>query len=207
MLRTTFAVGPLGCNCSIIADPNTREAIVIDPGDEVPRILTLLAKENLRCVRIVHTHAHVDHIGGTAHLARVTQAKTYLHQGDFFLHEILKEQAAFIGMAEPESSPIDQTLNDGDGLSFGSLELGVIHTPGHTPGSVCFTVGDVCFSGDTLFAGGVGRTDLWGGDYETIERSIKERLYNLNSAVEVVPGHGPTTTIDRERRSNPFVRI
>lgn len=207
MLRTTFPVGPLGCNCSIIADPKTREAIVIDPGGEVPRILTALAQDGLRCVRIVHTHAHIDHIAGTAHLARLTQAPTYLHDGDLFLHDMMAQQAMFLGIPEPESSPIERNLKDGEGLSFGELTLGVLHTPGHTPGSVCFTVGDLCFSGDTLFAGGIGRTDLWGGDYDAIERSIKDRLYHLNGAVEVVPGHGPSTTIDRERRSNPFVRL
>ncbi len=206
MLRQTFPVGLLGCNCTILADPNSREAIVIDPGDAADQILMRLAGEKLRVVAIVHTHAHIDHVGATAPLARVTQAPTYLHPDDEFLHQMLKEQAMLIGLPEPESSPMSQELHDGASVRFGNFELGVIHTPGHTPGSVCFNIDELCFSGDTLFAGGIGRTDLWGGDTHAIVRSIKNRLYTMNGAVEVIPGHGPPTTIDEERHSNPFVR-
>lgn len=208
MLRTTFPVEPLGCNCTILADADSRQAIVIDPGGEAPRILAQLSRDKLQVVAIVHTHAHIDHVGGTAAIERATQAKAYLHQDDVFLHDILPQQAMLLGIEEPERSPMEGRLQDGMSLAFGKHELGVIHTPGHTPGSVCFVVPgeDVCFSGDTLFAGGIGRTDLWGGDYDTIEHSIKHRLYTLNGAVEVVPGHGPNTRIERERSSNPFVR-
>jgi glyoxylase-like metal-dependent hydrolase (beta-lactamase superfamily II) len=206
--RETFPVGALGCNCSLLGDTDTREAIVVDPGDEVDRILAELTRAGMRVTAIVHTHAHIDHVGATAALARVTGAPTYLHDADRFLHDMLPLQAQLIGLPPVEAGRIDHALPDAASLRFGQFELGVLHTPGHTPGSVCFAVPgqDLCFSGDTLFAGGIGRTDLWGGDYPAIERSIKDRLYQLNGAVLVIPGHGPSTSIDRERRSNPFVR-
>ena len=133
---------------------------------------------------------------------------TYLHEGDNFLHQMAPQQAQMIGLPPVAESSIERDLPDATAVSFGNHEIGVIHTPGHTPGSVSFMVSghDICLSGDTLFAGGIGRTDLWGGDFGEITRSIKDRLYTLNGAVEVVPGHGPLTTIDRERISNPFVR-
>jgi glyoxylase-like metal-dependent hydrolase (beta-lactamase superfamily II) len=198
----------LQCNCTILGDPKTKEAIVIDPGDEVDRILKVLASHELKVMGIVHTHAHIDHIGGTAELGRITGADTWLHAQDFFLHEMLPEQAKALGLQLGETAPVDRDLVDAGVIPFGCYELGVLHTPGHTPGSVCFEVPghDLCFSGDTLFNGGIGRTDLWGGDYDAIERSIQDRLYTLNGAVEVIPGHGPETSIDRERLTNPFVR-
>lgn len=210
MIRKTFPVGMLQCNCTILGDEKTGEAIVIDPGDEAPRIIKELTAQNLRVKAIIHTHAHFDHIGGTAELARVTGAPTYLHPDDTFLHEMLPMQAKLFGVRKPlEQAAIDLPLNDDLVLSFGAYELAVLHTPGHTPGSVCFHVptAELCLSGDTLFAGGVGRTDLWGGDGELIQKSIRNRLYSLHGAVEVVPGHGPLTTIDKERTSNPFVRL
>jgi hydroxyacylglutathione hydrolase len=206
MQRTTFPVGLLGCNCTVLADVEAREAVVIDPGDEAPRILMTLAKDGLRVTSIVHTHAHIDHVGATEALVRASGARAYLHEGDVFLHEMLDTQAAMLGLPPPERGTIEGRLTDGLALRFGRYELGVVHTPGHTPGSVCFVSGDLCFSGDTLFRGGVGRTDLWGGDTDALVSSIRERLYALNGAVEVVPGHGPSTTIDREKRQNPFVR-
>jgi hydroxyacylglutathione hydrolase len=207
--RQTFPVGALQCNCTLVGDTDTREAIVIDPGDEVDRILAELSRAGMRVAAIVHTHAHIDHVGATAALARVTEAPTYLHDEDRFLHDMLPVQAQLIGLPAVEQGRIDRGLPDATSLPFGRFELGVLHTPGHTPGSVCFTVPgqDLCFSGDTLFAGGIGRTDLWGGDYDAIERSIKHRLYGLNGAVQVIPGHGPSTSIDRERRGNPFIRV
>ncbi|HET6343990.1 MAG TPA: MBL fold metallo-hydrolase [Myxococcota bacterium] len=206
--RQTFPVGALQCNCTLLGDTDTREAIVIDPGDEVDRILSELSRAGMRVTAIVHTHAHIDHVGATAALARVTEAPAYLHDEDRFLHDMLPVQAQLIGLPAVEQGRIDRGLPDATSLSFGRFELGVLHTPGHTPGSVCFTVPgqDLCFSGDTLFAGGIGRTDLWGGDHHAIERSIKGRLYGLNGAVQVIPGHGPNTSIDRERRGNPFIR-
>jgi hydroxyacylglutathione hydrolase len=207
MLRFTFPVGLLQCNCTVLGDEAAGEAVVIDPGDDADKILALLSKHKLRAVAIVHTHAHIDHVGATHAVAKATGAKTYLHAGDEFLHQALGMQAMMLGLPEPESSPMDAGLDDLQSFRFGRHELGVLHTPGHTPGSVCFDLvgGDLCFSGDTLFNGSIGRTDLPGGDFPTIERSIRERLYTLNGAVQVIPGHGPATTIDRERASNPFV--
>ncbi len=208
MLRTTFSVGALGCNCTILADEETREALVIDPGDDADEILRRLAKARLRVVGILHTHAHIDHIGATARLAEVTRAPTYLHPADELLRAILPQQAALVGLPEVPTPTVDRALADAQAVRFGRHEAGILHTPGHTPGSVSIVVPDaeLCLSGDTLFAGGIGRTDLWGGDFEALERSIRDRLYTLNGAVQVVPGHGPETTIDEERASNPFVR-
>jgi hydroxyacylglutathione hydrolase len=208
MIRKTFPVGMLGCNCTILGDETSKQAIVIDPGDEVDRILRELVGFGLRVVGIVHTHAHIDHVGGLAELARITGAPTYLHNDDQFLYDMLPLQARMLGIAEPQKGTINEYLRDDQVITFGEHELGVLHTPGHTPGSVCFHLNkeDLCFSGDTLFRGGIGRTDLWGGDSDLIVRSIHQRLYSLNGAVEVIPGHGPATTIDRERVSNPYVR-
>ena len=209
MIRETFAVGPLQCNCSILADEENKEAIVVDPGDEVERIANKIEELGLAVKAIIHTHAHIDHIGATAELAALTGAPTFLHDEDQFLHQMLEQQAMMIGLSVPKKGNIDRGLTDEQRITFGKYELGVLHTPGHTPGSVCFSVPgeDLCFSGDTLFFQGIGRTDLWGGDFGALESSIRDRLYSLNSAVEVIPGHGPNTTIDREKLTNPFVRL
>ncbi|MBI5507216.1 MAG: MBL fold metallo-hydrolase [Deltaproteobacteria bacterium] len=208
MITTIFPVGLLACNCVILGDEDSREAIVIDPGDDAAQILATLEHLKLQVKHILHTHAHIDHVGATAALARMTGAPTYLHDADRFLHDIVPQQAALIGLPPPETQPMARTFKDGDAVRCGRLELGVIHTPGHTPGSVSLLVSgaELCLTGDTLFAGGIGRTDLWGGDFDAISRSIRDRLYTLNGAVEVVPGHGPHTTIDVERRTNDFVR-
>jgi len=209
MFRKTFPVGRFQCNCSILADEQTKQAIVVDPGDELSKILMPLAEQKFLVVAIVHTHAHLDHFGATADLARVTTAKTYLHPDDNFLHALADEQAQLLGLAVPPQGTIDMPLKDDMSICFGQYELAVMHTPGHTPGSCCFHVlnEDLCLAGDTLFAGGIGRTDLWGGDEKQIVRSIEQRLYRLNGAVQVIPGHGPMTSIDRERQTNPFVRL
>ena len=208
LIRKTFPVGMLQCNCTILADEQSKQALVIDPGDEVDTIVAHLQSMQLHVVAIVHTHAHIDHIGGAAELATHVHAPTYLHQGDNFLHAAIPMQATMLGMALPSVAPIDQELHAEQTIAFGAYELAVLHTPGHTPGSVSFVVPgeDLCFSGDTLFHGGIGRTDLPGGDQGTIETSIRDQLYQLNSAVLVIPGHGPNTTIDREKTANPFVQ-
>jgi len=206
MIRETFCVGALQCNCTILGDANSLEAVVIDPGDECSLILQKLAEHQLKVKAIIHTHAHIDHIGATWELAQATGATTYLHADDQFLHSILPQQAMMLGVATPTSGPLDAQLIDDGVIAFGAHEIGVLHTPGHTPGSVCFHMNDLCFSGDTLFQNSIGRTDLPGGDFDTITTSIRNRLYSLNGAVEVIPGHGPNTSIDQERRSNPFVR-
>ena len=206
--RTTFPVGRFQCNCSIIADLESREAIVIDPGDEVPKIIAELHKQSLPVRAVVHTHAHLDHIGGTHELCGQVGAKSYLHAEDQMLHQLLPQQAMLLGLPLPEYGPIDSVLKDGQSLRFGRFELGTLHTPGHSPGSVCFTVPgqDLCFSGDTLFRNSIGRTDLWGGDSELIKKSIQQKLYHLSSAVQVITGHGPETSIEFEKATNPFVR-
>lgn len=206
--RTTFPVGRFQCNCSIIADLEAGEAIVIDPGDEVPKILEALNDKSLKVRAIVHTHAHLDHIGGTAELCEHTQAQSFLHPEDQMLHNLLPQQAMLLGLPLPKYGPIDQELTDGGAISFGKFELGTLHTPGHSPGSVCFTVPgqDLCFSGDTLFRNSIGRTDLWGGDADTIKKSIQQKLYHLPNAVQVITGHGPETSIEFEKTTNPFVR-
>ena len=208
MIREILPVGLLGCNCVILGDEASGEAVVVDPGDQADQILLTLARLKLKVVAILHTHAHIDHLGATAALARATAAPTYLHVADRFLHDMLPQQAMLLGISPIEAQSIDHLLKDNDSVRFGGSELGVMHTPGHSPGSVSLVVAghDLCLSGDTLFAGGIGRTDLWGGDFDAITRSIKDRLYTLNGAVQVIPGHGPQTSIDRERRTNGFVR-
>jgi glyoxylase-like metal-dependent hydrolase (beta-lactamase superfamily II) len=199
----------LQCNCTLLIDTDAAEAIVIDPGDEGEKICQQLQEAKVKTKAIVHTHAHVDHMAATGHVASHCGAPTYLHDADTFLFESLAMQAQWIGISAPAPCQIDNNLEDDQTIAFGSYELGVAHTPGHTPGSVCFMLAseELCFSGDTLFMGGIGRTDLPGGDFDQIEDSIRNRLYNLNGAYEVVPGHGPLTTIDRERLTNPFVRV
>jgi hydroxyacylglutathione hydrolase len=206
----TFAVGPLGCNCSILADLTAKRAIVVDPGGDYDAIHARLAALDVQVDAIVHTHTHVDHVGSTAELQRATGAGASIHEGDRFLYKMLPVQAALIGTHLPRRADMDGKLVDGATLRAGSLELGVLHTPGHTPGSCCFVVSDAdgtrLFAGDTLFRGSIGRTDLWGGDADAILRSIRGKLLSLPDDVLVVTGHGPSTTVGRERVHNPFLR-
>jgi hydroxyacylglutathione hydrolase len=206
----TFAVGPLGCNCSIVADLTAKRAIVVDPGGDYDAIQARLAALDVRVDAIVHTHTHVDHVGATAELQRATGAGASIHEGDRFLYRLLPVQAVLVGTSLPGYAEMDGTLVDGATLRAGSLELGVLHTPGHTPGSCCFVASDAegtrLFAGDTLFRGSVGRTDLWGGDAVAILRSIRGKLLTLPDDVLVVAGHGPSTTVGHERAHNPFLR-
>lgn len=209
-LIETIPVGPLQCNCSIVVDEASREAVVIDPGDEAERIARALEQEGVKAVALLHTHAHFDHITGTAELARVTGAPIRLHPADRPLYDSLPDQAAFFGMKAPAPSPVDAPLVDGEKILFGGSRLRVVHTPGHTPGSTSFLLeGDapVLFSGDTLFRRSIGRTDLWGGDTNQILASIRERLFALPGDVPVICGHGPGTTIEEEKRLNPFAAL
>jgi hydroxyacylglutathione hydrolase len=205
-----FPVGSFQCNCTILGDPATGEAIVVDPGDQLDLIQSRLAKHGLTKIKsIVHTHAHLDHIGATADLQTATGASVGLHPGDTYLWENMGMQAMMLGLREPNSCEIDQPLADGDTLSFASVEGEVIFTPGHTPGSVCFhfpKLEKLVLSGDTLFHGSIGRTDLPGGDYKQIISSIHTRLLTLDDDTRIVPGHGPMTTIGNEKRINPFLR-
>jgi hydroxyacylglutathione hydrolase len=202
-------VGPLQCNCSIVADPEAGEAVVIDPGDEADRILLALAETRCRAIALLHTHGHFDHIGGTAGVKRATGAAIRIHDGDRPLYDALPDQASFFGLSAQPAIPPDGGFEDGGTVAVGQFRLQAIHTPGHTPGSTCFYLeGDepILFSGDTLFRRSIGRTDLWGGDTDTILQSIREKLFTLPADLRVVCGHGPDTTIGEERRENPFVR-
>lgn len=208
MIHEVLPVGPLRCNCSIFGDEETREAIVIDPGDEIGRIQSLLDKHALTVKRIVVTHAHVDHIGGSGKLRAATGAPVCMHGRDLVLMDRLEQQAAWLGMPGPEGVEIDSGLGDGDVIEAAGTRFDVLHTPGHTPGSVSLLMSaeNVLVAGDTLFRGSIGRTDLPGGDHRQILRSIKTKLLDLADGVEVVCGHGPGTTIGRERAFNPFLR-
>jgi hydroxyacylglutathione hydrolase len=206
MIIQVFPVGMLGVNCVILGDEDSKEAVVIDPGGDTPEILVRLSKAELRVAAIVHTHGHVDHVGGTGELKRVTGAPVYVHEADRLLFEKAPEQAMMFGLPTPEMCAIDHDLPEGARVEVGTLALTAIHTPGHSPGSVSLLIDNLCFCGDTLFAGGIGRTDIWGGSYDTLEQSIRDRLYTLDPATEVIPGHGPPTTIETERLHNPFVR-
>jgi hydroxyacylglutathione hydrolase len=207
LTRHTFPVGAFQCNCTVLGDTVSKEALLIDPGDEGEKITGLIGSLGYRVKAIVHTHAHLDHIGASAYVCKHTGAPTYLHDDDVFLHKHVEMQASLLGLPVPDCMDMQGSLKEGQVFGFGTYELAVLHTPGHTPGSVCFYVPshEWCFSGDTLFAGSVGRTDLWGGDFSVLSHSIKQKLYTLPSSTLVVPGHGPETHIDKERKTNPFV--
>ncbi len=215
-LQVTIPVGMLQCNCSILGDLATGEAIVIDPGDEVSRILELLGRHKLAVKAIVSTHAHIDHVGGLYKLRQYTGAPVMMHRDDVPLYQGMDVQAAFLGVPVPETGEIDQLLTDGDVLQWGSLAAQVMHTPGHSPGSISLYMprdtGEIkgatlpqLFAGDTLFAGSIGRTDLWGGSMETLLDSLRGKLMQLPDETIVHPGHGPRTSIGEERQSNPFL--
>lgn len=208
MILETFPVGPLQCNCTLLGDEQAGEAIVIDPGDEIGRIHHRLSELGLKLRQILVTHAHIDHIGGALRLKRLTGAPIYLNENDLPLLQTLDTQAAWLGMAVPESAPPDESLADGLIVGLGSYPAQVLHTPGHTQGSVClhFAPLNLLVAGDTLFAGSIGRTDLPGGNYPQIVDSIRDRLLALPGETRVLTGHGPHTTIGEERRTNPFLQ-
>jgi glyoxylase-like metal-dependent hydrolase (beta-lactamase superfamily II) len=207
MIHEILAVGPLQCNCSVIGDEQSHEAIVIDPGDDIDQVIALIQKHNLQVKQIVITHAHIDHVGGAMKLRAATGAAILLNQNDYTLLKMLDVQAAWIGMAAPGKVEIDQSVGSNDVVKAGSLAGQVLHTPGHTEGSIClyFPAEKTLIAGDTLFAGSIGRTDLPGGSYEKILRSLHDRVLALPDETRVVPGHGPLTTIGEERESNPFL--
>jgi hydroxyacylglutathione hydrolase len=215
----------LQCNCHILGDAETREALVLDPGDEVERIEEILARHRLKVRAIVSTHAHIDHVGGLALLAKSTGAPVMMHAADFPLYDILAVQATFVGLPAPQKTEVDQALREGDSLRWGSFAARVFHTPGHSPGSISLYLPEeaageetprdgeaesenvpLLFAGDTLFAGSIGRTDLWGGSYRQILDSIREKLLALPDRTLVYPGHGDPTTIGEEREMNPYLR-
>jgi hydroxyacylglutathione hydrolase len=206
-----FAVGPLACTCTIVADPAAGEAIVVDGGDDVEHIAARLAALGVRATALVHTHAHIDHIGALGELRERTGAPGLLHPADLPLYATMREQARWLGVTAPPVVALDGELRDGERIAVGSAALDVIHTPGHTPGSVSFALalGDhtVLLTGDTLFRGSVGRWDLGGTSLEDIVASIRAKLLTFGDDTVVIPGHGPATTIGIERASNPFLVV
>jgi hydroxyacylglutathione hydrolase len=208
MIHKIFPVGPLQCNCSVIGDEKTHEAMVIDPGDQIEGILEILRQEKLTLKQIVITHAHIDHVGGAMKLKAATGAPILRNQNDHALLKMLDMQAAWIGMRPPGEVQVDEAIGQGRVLKVGELTSNVIHTPGHTEGSIClyFPTEKKLIAGDTLFAGSIGRTDLPGGSMDKIMRSLHTQVLALPDETEVVPGHGPVTTIGEERETNPFLQ-
>jgi hydroxyacylglutathione hydrolase len=222
MIHEILPVGALQCNCSILGDKASGEAIVVDPGDDIPRILAVLARHHLTVKQILITHAHIDHIAGAAKLKQLTGAPILYNPRDLPLVKMMDVQAGWLGIATPEVLPPDDALEEGRIITIGtstatgstqpghptpSLTGTILHTPGHTQGSVCLHLPaqSLLLAGDTLFAGSVGRTDLPGGDTRTLLHSIHDKLLTLPDATTVVPGHGPNTTIAHERATNPFL--
>jgi hydroxyacylglutathione hydrolase len=230
LIHEILPVGMLQCNCHIVGDLQTREAIVIDPGDDAAKILQVIERHHLKVTAIVVTHAHIDHVIGLRRVHQATGAPVYVHGDDLDLYRMLDVQATWLGWKSPEAVSIDNLLREGDLIRWGHYQVQVIHTPGHTPGSVClYMPADVpldmpesgaaksgsaktmlhgpgqLFAGDTLFAGSIGRTDLWGGSFEGIIRSLKGKLLELPDDTVVYPGHGESTSIGKERAMNPFL--
>jgi len=199
-------VGPIMANCFIVGCESTKEAVVIDPGDDADRILMTLAKSGLKVKYLINTHGHFDHVGANKRMKEVTGAEIAVHPDDEPMFHELSRSAMMFGLSAENSPPADIRLNDGDEITFGKITLKVIHTPGHSKGGICLYTKGHLFAGDTLFAGSIGRTDLAGGDYDTMISSIKEKLLILDPDTIVYTGHGPETTIGNEKRMNPFLR-
>jgi hydroxyacylglutathione hydrolase len=228
LIHEVIPVGMLQCNCSILGDPVTGEAIVVDPGDDVARILEILQRHRLKVRAIVSTHTHIDHVGGLAELHKLTGAVVLIHEADSELYKHLELQAQWLGVPTPSTMRIQDFVKEGDTLRWGGFAARVLHTPGHTPGSISLVVepgvaeatgrasgervrGEtretgLLLAGDTLFQRSIGRTDLWGGSLPEILKSIREKLLVLPEETVVFPGHGETTTIGEEREMNPFLR-
>ncbi len=207
MIHEILPVGMLHCNCSIFGDETTREAIVVDPGDDISDIEAILAKHQLKVKAIIITHAHIDHIGGAAKLKKLTQAPVYMNENDQNLYDAMEMQAGWLGMETPEQTEIDSEAKDGRTVTIGGTAFHFMHTPGHTQGSTCLWIPSEkkLVAGDTLFRDSIGRTDLPGGNGRQILVSIKEKLLPLPDDTIVIPGHGEPTTIGREKQQNPFL--
>jgi glyoxylase-like metal-dependent hydrolase (beta-lactamase superfamily II) len=208
MIHEILPVGLLQCNCSILGDEKTHEAIVVDPGDEIPRIQAILDRHGLKVKYIIITHAHIDHIAGAQKLKKLTGAPIYYNENDLPLVKMMDVQASWLQMPAPEVAPPDASLTEGQKISAGNIHGNILCTPGHTQGSVCLYVPDnsLLIAGDTLFAGSVGRTDLPGGDSRQLILSIHDKILTLPDETRVIPGHGPITTIGEEREENPFLQ-
>ncbi|HTV15599.1 MAG TPA: MBL fold metallo-hydrolase [Acidobacteriaceae bacterium] len=208
MILETFPVGPLQCNCTVLGDEASGEAMVVDPGDNIDKILAILARHKLTLKQIVVTHGHIDHVGGALRLKRSTGAPVLMNENDLPQLKMMPMQAGWLGIQVPEVAPPDVSAEEGMAAGIAGHTARVIHTPGHTQGSICLHFADenLLLAGDTLFAGSIGRTDLPGGDGRLILQSLHDRLLTLPDATRVIPGHGPATTIGKERESNPFLR-
>lgn len=208
MLHEVLPVGPLQCNCSIFGDPESGQAIVIDPGDEIQLLMRIISRYSFRVTAIVVTHAHIDHIGGAAALKKMTGAPIYMNRDDLGLVSRLEEQAAWLGVKPPDIPDVDVLVGDGDVVTLQDRKFHVLHTPGHTQGSVSLHVPqeNKLIAGDTLFKDSIGRTDLPGGNSKQILFSIREKILTLDDGVIVIPGHGPQTTVGREREKNYFLQ-
>ena len=204
----TIPVGPLQCNCTILGDLVSRKAIVVDPGGDAEILLERLVELNLQVERIIHTHAHLDHFLASGKMKEATGAKLALHREDLFLWDMLEDQCRMFGIPFEPTPPPDQWLENEEEIDLNDLQGKALHTPGHTPGSMCFLFESqkLLIAGDTLFQGSIGRTDLWGGDFKKIEKSIQEKLYTLDEETSVITGHGESTSIGHEMRANSFVQ-
>ena len=205
MILMRLIVGPLQVNCYILADEKTKEAVVIDPGDDAQDLLNIIRSKDLKVKYIVNTHAHFDHVGANRDLQEATGAEILLHEADASLLNASTDQAVMFGMKAPSSPPADRYLKHGDLVTAGEVSLKVLHAPGHSSGGICLLEDGIVFSGDALFAGSIGRTDLPGGDLMTLIDSIKSNLLTLPDDTRVFPGHGPDTTIGAEKKENPFL--
>ncbi len=205
MLLIRLIVGPLQVNCFILADEKTKEAVVIDPGDDARDILKVIQDKGLRVKYIINTHAHFDHVGANKAVKDATGADLLLHEADAPVLDTVSRQARSFGMSPVLSPPPDRLLKHGDSIVAGEVSLTVLHTPGHTPGGISLLEEGMVFTGDALFAGSIGRTDFPGGDLRTLLRSIKENLMTLPDDTKVFSGHGPASTIGDEKRENPFL--
>ena len=208
MILETFPVGPLQCNCSVMGDELTREAIVIDPGDNIDRVLLTLTRHQLTLKQILITHGHIDHVGGAMKLKHATGAPIWMNSGDTMQLQLMDQMAAWIGIPSPGTIVIDASLEQDTPIQVGNIKATAIHTPGHTEGSTCiyFPQEKKLIAGDTLFAGSIGRTDLPGGNFEKIIHSLREKVISLPEDTIVIPGHGPATSIGEERENNPFIQ-
>jgi glyoxylase-like metal-dependent hydrolase (beta-lactamase superfamily II) len=204
MILKMLIVGPIQANCYILGCERTREAAVIDPGGDPDKILLALAKDHLRCVYIINTHGHFDHAADNKRIKEVTGAELLIHRADAPMILQQSRSGGMWGMKVDDSPPPDRYLEEGDVITFGDISLKVLHTPGHSPGGISLVTDKIVIVGDTLFAGSIGRTDFPGGDYETLIRNVREKIFPLGDDVIVYTGHGPKTTVGRERRTNPF---
>ncbi|MGR3177634.1 MAG: MBL fold metallo-hydrolase [Candidatus Anammoxibacter sp.] len=205
MILKSLVVGPLEVGCYIIGCDKTKEVAVIDPGGNPEMIAETIKANGYKLVYILGTHGHFDHIGGVENLQTNTECKFLINEDDKSLVENIKEQAQFFGFDTADEPKIDAFVKDGDEINIGDLKVKVLATPGHTPGSVSFLINNSVFVGDTVFQGSIGRTDLPGGSYDTLIKSVKEKLFTLNDDTEIYPGHGPSTTIQDEKKYNPFL--